>query len=324
MNIDKKQIIQTAKELIQTELEAVAALADRVDNSFVEACEIITNCEGRIAIIGMGKSGHIGQKIAATLSSTGNPACFVHPAEAGHGDLGLITSQDVVIMLSNSGETEELINIVPTLSNLNIKLIVLTGNLKSKLAKKANVCIDVSVAKEACPLDLAPTSSTTAALVMGDALAIALIQTKDFNLEEFARSHPSGQLGKRLTLRAKDVMRTGQQIPIVHKGAKLKDVLIEISSKGMGMAVVLEKQKIIGVYTDGDLRRSLDSAFDIQTTAIEEVMTKNCYAIDSEQLATSVLHIFNEKKINAAPVIDNSKQLVGALNMHDLLNCGIT
>ncbi len=324
MNIDKKQIIQTAKELIQTELEAVAALADRVDNSFVEACEIITNCEGRIAIIGMGKSGHIGQKIAATLSSTGNPAFFVHPAEAGHGDLGMITSQDVVIMLSNSGETEELINIVPTLSNLNIKLIVLTGNLKSKLAKKANVCIDVSVAKEACPLDLAPTSSTTAALVMGDALAIALIQTKDFNLEEFARSHPSGQLGKRLTLRAKDVMRTGQQIPIVHKGAKLKDVLIEISSKGMGMAVVLEKQKIIGVYTDGDLRRSLDSAFDIQTTAIEEVMTKNCYAIDSEQLATSVLHIFNEKKINAAPVIDNSKQLVGALNMHDLLNCGIT
>ncbi|MEG3592157.1 MAG: KpsF/GutQ family sugar-phosphate isomerase [Pseudomonadota bacterium] len=324
MNIDKKQIIQTAKELIQTELEAVAALADRVDNSFVEACEIITNCEGRIAIIGIGKSGHIGQKIAATLSSTGNPAFFVHPAEAGHGDLGMITSQDVVIMLSNSGETEELINIVPTLSNLNIKLIVLTGNLKSKLAKKANVCIDVSVAKEACPLDLAPTSSTTAALVMGDALAIALIQTKDFNLEEFARSHPSGQLGKRLTLRAKDVMRTGQQIPIVHKGAKLKDVLIEISSKGMGMAVVLEKQKIIGVYTDGDLRRSLDSAFDIQTTAIEEVMTKNCYAIDSEQLATSVLHIFNEKKINAAPVIDNSKQLVGALNMHDLLNCGIT
>ena len=165
MNIDKKQIIQTAKELIQTELEAVAALADRVDNSFVEACEIITNCEGRIAIIGIGKSGHIGQKIAATLSSTGNPAFFVHPAEAGHGDLGMITSQDVVIMLSNSGETEELINIVPTLSNLNIKLIVLTGNLKSKLAKKANVCIDVSVAKEACPLDLAPTSSTTAALV---------------------------------------------------------------------------------------------------------------------------------------------------------------
>ena len=324
MNINKKQIVQTAKELIQTELEAVAALTDRIDDSFVEACEIITNCEGRIAVIGIGKSGHIGQKIAATLSSTGNPAFFVHPAEAGHGDLGMITSQDVVIMLSNSGETEELINIVPTLSSLNIKLIVLTGNLKSKLAKKANVSVDVSVAKEACPLDLAPTSSTTAALVMGDALAIALIQTKDFNLKEFARSHPSGQLGKRLTLRAKDVMRTDQQIPIVQKGTKLKDVLIEISSKGMGMVIVLEKQKIIGVYTDGDLRRSLDSAFDIQSTLIEEVMTKNCYVIDSEQLATAVLHVFNDEKINAAPVIDKNKHLVGALNMHDLLNCGIT
>jgi arabinose-5-phosphate isomerase len=324
MDTNPKKLRSLALAVIDTEAEAIYRLKERIDKNFIQACRYMRDCEGRIVVIGMGKSGHIGSKIAATLASTGTPAFFVHPGEASHGDLGMITARDVVIAMSNSGETLEILTIVPIIKRLGIPLICLTGNPNSSLAKEATVNIDVSVAKEACPLGLAPTSSTTAALVMGDALAIALLEDRGFSEQDFARSHPGGSLGRRLLLRVEDLMRTGEGIPAVLQDTLLKDALVEISRKGLGMtAIVTEDSRVIGIYTDGDLRRTLDKPVDIHTTYIHQVMTADCKTISPQQLAAEALKLMEDFKVNAFPVVDDTGTLVGALNMHDLLQAGV-
>ncbi|MDM8569136.1 KpsF/GutQ family sugar-phosphate isomerase [Thiotrichales bacterium HSG1] len=310
--------------VVQTEMAAVAALIERIDESFIQACEFMLQCEGRIVVIGMGKSGHIGNKIAATLASTGSPAFFVHPGEASHGDLGMITAKDVVLALSNSGETEEILVILPLIKRLSVPLITLTGDKKSTLAKTATVNIDVSVDKEACPLGLAPTSSTTAALVMGDALAIALLESKGFQAEDFARSHPGGKLGRRLLLLTDDIMHTGKAIPTVPTTATLRDALEEITRKGMGMTAITEPDlKVVGVFTDGDLRRALDKQIDIHTTKVTQVMTVAGKTIDTNCLAVDALTIMQTHKITALLVVDEQQKLTGILHMHDLLRAKV-
>ncbi len=310
--------------VIQTEMEAVAALQDRIDNAFVQACEFMLQCEGRIVVIGMGKSGHIGNKIAATLASTGSPAFFVHPGEASHGDLGMITAKDVVLALSNSGETEEILVILPLIKRLLIPLITLTGNKNSTLAKTATVNIDVGVTKEACPLGLAPTSSTTATLVMGDALAIALLEAKGFQAEDFARSHPGGKLGRRLLLLTDDIMRTGDAMPTVPITATLRDALEEITCKGMGMTTIVDQDlQVIGIFTDGDLRRTLDKQIDIHTTKVTQVMTIASKTITSDCLAVDALTIMQTHKITALLVVNEHQTLIGVLHMHDLLRAKV-
>jgi arabinose-5-phosphate isomerase len=310
--------------VIQTEVQAVAALAERIDEAFVRACEFMLNCEGRIIVIGMGKSGHIGGKIAATLASTGSPAFFVHPGEASHGDLGMITAKDVVLALSNSGETTEILVILPLIKRLGIPLISLTGNPTSTLAQAASVNIDVSVAKEACPLGLAPTASTTATLVMGDALAIALLETRGFSAADFARSHPGGRLGRRLLLKICDIMHVAEEIPFVKTGAFLRDAVMEMSRKGLGMtAVVNDKHHVIGVFTDGDLRRTLDKQVDFHTTKIIEVMTAPGKTIVAEYLAVEALTVMESYKITALLVVDAQQCLIGVVHLHDILRAGV-
>lgn len=281
MNKDCKPSPEEAKKLqalglavIHNEASAIQALSDRINGDFAHACGIMLNCEGRIVVTGMGKSGHIGSKIAATLASTGSPAFFVHPGEASHGDLGMITAKDVVLALSNSGETSELLTILPLIKRLGVPLIAMTGNPQSNLAQQADVHVDVSVAQEACPLNLAPTSSTTATLAMGDALAIALLEARGFTEQDFARSHPGGSLGRRLLLMVSDVMVTGEQIPRVSDRASLKDALLEMTRKGLGMTAIIDDQgRLAGIYTDGDLRRTLDRPVDIRNCLISDVMT---------------------------------------------------
>lgn len=310
--------------VIHTEIQAVTALSQRIDDNFVRACEYMLTCEGRIVVIGMGKSGHIGSKIAATLASTGSPAFFVHPGEASHGDLGMITSKDVVLALSNSGETEEIIVILPLIKRLGVPLISLTGNAQSTLAQAATVNIDVSVEKEACPLGLAPTASTTAALVMGDALAIALLEARGFDANDFARSHPGGRLGRRLLLLTSDIMHTGDQMPTVPITATLRDALIEMSRKGFGMtAIIDDKQHVIGIFTDGDLRRVLDRHIDIHHTPIAALMVTQCKTIRPDKLAVDALGIMQTYKITVLLVVDEEAILVGVLHMHDLLRAGV-
>ncbi|MCK5877721.1 MAG: KpsF/GutQ family sugar-phosphate isomerase [Candidatus Marithrix sp.] len=305
-------------------MEAVASLVDRIDTAFVQACEFMLQCEGRIVVIGMGKSGHIGNKIAATLASTGSPAFFVHPGEASHGDLGMITAKDVVVALSNSGETEEILVILPLIKRLAIPLITLTGDKNSTLAKTATVNIDVSVNKEACPLGLAPTSSTTAALVMGDALAVALLETKGFQAEDFARSHPGGKLGRRLLLLTSDIMHTGKAMPTVPTTATLRDALEEITQKGMGMTAIVEPDlKVVGIFTDGDLRRALDKQIDIHNTKITQIMTIAGKTITADYLAVDALTIMQNHKITAVLVVDEQQTLIGVLHMHDLLRAKV-
>ena len=324
MKTDPQKLRRLALAVIDTEADAILRLRERVNTTFVQACEYMRHCKGRIVVTGMGKSGHIGSKIAATLASTGTPAFFVHPGEASHGDLGMITAKDVVIAMSNSGETLEILTIVPIIKRLGIPMICLTGNPDSSLAKAATINIDVSVAKEACPLGLAPTSSSTAALVMGDALAIALLEGRGFSEEDFARSHPGGSIGRRLLLRVEDIMRTGEGIPSVRRDTLLKDALVEISRKGLGMtAIVTEESKVIGIYTDGDLRRTLDQPIDIRTTFIHQVMTANCKTISPQLLAVEALKQMEDFKVNSFPVVDDLGRLIGALNMHDLLQAGV-
>ncbi len=312
--------------VIQTESQAVAALAARIDDTFVQACDFMLKCEGRIVVIGMGKSGHIGSKIAATLASTGSPAFFVHPGEASHGDLGMITAKDVVLALSNSGETEEILAILSLIKRLEVALITLTGNKSSTLAMAASVNIDVSVEKEACPLGLAPTSSTTAALVMGDALAIALLEAKGFSAEDFARSHPGGRLGRRLLLLVRDIMHTGEEIPIVPITATLRDALVEMTRKGLGMTAIVENGRHVrGIFTDGDLRRVFDKPVDIHSTMITEVMTAPCKTLGAESLAVDALSLMQSHKITVLLVIDgqDNDNLIGVLHMHDLLRARV-
>ncbi len=323
--MDENRLRELARAVIETEARAVTALGERIGPEFVCACRHMLDCEGRIVVIGMGKSGHIGSKIAATLASTGTPAFFVHPGEASHGDLGMITERDVVLALSNSGETDEILTILPLIKRLGVPLIALTGNPDSRLAREADVHLDVSVEKEACPLGLAPTASTTATLVMGDALAVSLLETRGFTADDFARSHPGGRLGKRLLLHVADVMHTGEAIPRVHPEDTLDAVLVEMTRKGLGLAIVGDADdRVLGVFTDGDLRRVLDHGqVDVHRLTIGEVMTSPCRTITAERLAAEALQLMDEKRINALPVVDASGRLIGALNMHDLLRAGV-
>ncbi|ERS09664.1 D-arabinose 5-phosphate isomerase [Marinobacter sp. EN3] len=314
----------SALRAIRIEREAIEALESRINDDFSRACEVIMACKGRVVVTGMGKSGHIGNKIAATLASTGTPAFFVHPGEASHGDLGMITPQDVVIAISNSGSTSEVVTILPLIKRMGAPLISMTGKPDSVLAQEAVANLDVSVAIEACPLGLAPTSSTTATLVMGDALAVALLEARGFSAEDFAFSHPGGSLGRRLLLRVSDIMHTGDQIPQVAEGTTLSGALLEITRKGLGMTTVVNAAgTLTGIFTDGDLRRTLDKSVDVHTTPIQDVMTRNGKTIRADHLAAEALNIMEEMKINALPVTDANGTLVGAINMHDLLRAGV-
>jgi arabinose-5-phosphate isomerase len=322
MNADKLK--KLGSTVLQIEAQALARLIERIDDDFVRACQYMLTCEGRIVVIGMGKSGHIGGKIAATLASTGSPAFFVHPAEACHGDLGMITAKDVVVALSNSGETQEIAIILPLIKRLDVPLIALTGNPTSTLARSATVHIDVSVEQEACPLGLAPTASTTAALAMGDALAISLLQARGFTAADFARAHPGGKLGRRLLLLIDDIMHTGEQIPRNAPEDLLGTALMEMSRKGLGMTVVTElNSRVIGIFTDGDLRRALDRRIDVHTTPVGQVMTRQCKTVHPGILAAEALYLMETHKINALPVVDEDGVLLGAFNMHDLLRAGV-
>jgi arabinose-5-phosphate isomerase len=314
------QALELAREVLQIEARAVEALAQRLDASFNRAVELILQCRGRVVVSGMGKSGHIGSKIAATLASTGTPAFFMHPAEASHGDLGMITRDDVVIALSNSGESDELLAILPLLKRMGAKLISITGNPQSSLAKEADAHLDAHVDQEACPLGLSPTASTTAALALGDALAVTVLDLRGFSAEDFARSHPGGQLGRRLLLHVSDIMRQGDAIPTVKQDAGLSAGLLEMSRKGLGMTAIVDHAgKPIGVFTDGDLRRAFEKGVDVTSTTMRDVMHPNPLTILPGQLAVDAVACMETKKITSLLVVDQQGDLVGALNMHDLL-----
>jgi arabinose-5-phosphate isomerase len=321
---NSEQLKSLALAVIDTEVAAIEALRERIDESFIKASDVLLNCQGRIIVIGMGKSGHIGNKIAATLASTGSPAFFVHPGEASHGDMGMMTSEDVVMAFSNSGETSEILTILPLIKRLGVPLIALTGRPESTLARCADVHLDVSVEREACPLGLAPTSSTTAALVMGDALAIALLEARGFTAEDFALSHPGGNLGRRLLLHVSDIMHSGDAVPACTPDVSMSDALMEMTSKGLGMtAVVDDQQHIIGIFTDGDLRRVLAQNVDVHNTKLSEFMTTSCKTGQQTMLAAEVLELMQRHKINALLIADNDNKLIGAINMHDLLRAGV-
>ena len=311
--------LDLARQVLRIEGDAVLALIDRVDQSFLQALSLILNCRGRVIVSGMGKSGHIARKIAATLASTGTPAYFVHPAEASHGDLGMITSDDVLIALSNSGESDELLNILPSIKRQGAKLIAMTGNPQSSLARDADTHLNAGVVQEACPLNLAPTASTTAALALGDALAVALLDARGFGAEDFARSHPGGSLGRKLLTRIRDVMRTGDAVPTVLGDASVTEATREISRGGIGMTVVVaDDLKILGIFTDGDLRRAIVSNLDLQRLTVSDVMSVNPRRIDPDKLTAEAVEMMDKHKINQLPVADENGRLIGALNMHDL------
>lgn len=324
MKLHDSKLRELGLAVIQVEAQAVAALAEQVDDQFISACKLMFNCPGRVVVTGMGKSGHIAGKIAATLASTGTPAFFVHPGEASHGDLGMITKQDVVLALSNSGETEEVLTILPIIKRLGVPLIAMTGNPASTLALAATTHINVGVKQEACPLGLAPTSSTTAALVMGDALAVSLLEARGFTRDDFALSHPGGSLGKRLLLRVCDLMHVGDKMPSVPKSALVTEALLEMTEKKLGMTAIVDSfGKVAGIFTDGDLRRMLGKNLDVGKTSIAEVMTANCTVIPPDILAAEAMEIMERKRINALIVTDAGHRAVGALNMHDLIRAGI-
>ena len=315
---------RSARRTIAMERDAVDSLLNRLEGDFDRACATLIQCPGRIVVTGMGKSGHIGRKIAATLASTGSPAFFVHPGEASHGDMGMITAQDVVIALSNSGNTAEVVTLLPLIKRLGIPLISITGNPDSTLARAAVANLDTGVEQEACPLNLAPTSSTTTALVMGDARAIALLEARGFSAEDFAFSHPGGSLGRRLLLLVDDIMHSGEQMPLVTPQTPLRDALLEMTRKGLGLTGVTDGAgKLIGIFTDGDLRRTLDQDIDIRNAHIEQVMTRGCKTVGQGMLAAEALKIMEDSKISGLFVIDDQGLPVGALNMHDLLRAGV-
>ena len=323
-NLTSDELLALAGEVLSIESRAVESLSSRLDQKFIDACNLCLDTPGRIVVTGMGKSGHIGGKIAATLASTGAPAFFMHPAEASHGDVGMITKNDLLLAISYSGETDEVITILPVIKRMGAKLLSMTGNPNSTLATAADVHLDISVAEEACPLNLAPTASTTATLAMGDALAVALLQNRGFTAEDFARSHPSGSLGKRLLLRVSDVMRSGDRVPAVSADVALRDALLEMSEKGLGMTAIVDgNNKILGIYTDGDLRRTLDSGADVRSTVIRDVMHTDCKTTSADVLAAEALHILEENKITSLLVADEENNLVGALNIHDLFREGL-
>ena len=315
---------QLGREVIQLEAEALQTLAKRVDGQFAEACRLILACTGRVIVIGMGKSGHIGGKIAATLASTGTPSFFVHPGEASHGDVGMITTPDIVLAISNSGETEEILTILPIIKRMGVKLIALTGGLQSSLARQADATLNAGVEKEACPHNLAPTASTTAALAIGDALAVALLKSRGFTREDFARAHPAGSLGRRLLLYVSDIMHTGTAIPQVAEGASLREALLEMTGKGLGMTGVVDRQgRLVGIFTDGDLRRVLNRSVDVYSAKITEVMTQNPKTTRADRLAAETVQLMRSLKINGLFVVDENNRVLGALNMHDLFRAGV-
>lgn len=321
---DTDAFIRMGRQVVAVEADAVRALMARIDQRFVAACQVLMECSGRVVVTGMGKSGHIGGKIAATFASTGSPAFFVHPGEACHGDLGMITASDTVIALSHSGETEELLTMLPLLKRLNIPLIAITGNPRSSLATEADVHLDGSVIEEACPLGLAPTSSTTVALVLGDALAVALLEARGFTREDFAMSHPGGSLGRKLLLRVRDMMHTGDSIPRVAESASVGEAVLEMTAKKLGMTAVIEAAgQVCGIFTDGDLRRMFEKTQDIGGTCVGSVMTRRCTTIGADLLAAEALRLMEERRINALLIVDDSRRLIGALNMHDLLRAGV-
>ncbi len=319
MNFD---FLQSARRTIKLEQEAIAQLEGRLTDDFATACQLILNCTGRVVVTGMGKSGHIGNKMAATLASTGTPAFFVHPGEASHGDMGMIQPSDVVIALSNSGETGEVTSLLPLLKRLGTALISMTGNPESTLGRAANAHLNTGVNQEACPLNLAPTSSTTCALVMGDALAVALLEARGFTAEDFAFSHPGGSLGRRLLLKVEDIMHGGSQIPVVTSAATLSEALLVVTSKGLGMTTVQDNGKLSGIFTDGDLRRAIDNGVDIHTATMADVMTVGGKTTTPGTLAAEALKLMEDNKINAL-VVKDGDQTVGVINMHDLLRAGV-
>jgi arabinose-5-phosphate isomerase len=316
--------LDLAREVLDIEAAAVQALSSRLDHNFLHALDIILSGEGRVIVSGMGKSGHIARKIAATMSSTGTPAYFVHPGEASHGDLGMITSEDVFIALSYSGESQELMTIVPVIKRQGAKLISITGNPKSSLAQAADVHLDAHVDKEACPMGLAPTTSTTAALALGDALAMALLDAKGFGKEDFARSHPGGSLGRRLLTHVRDIMRVGERLPMVREHAMLSDAVLEISKKGVGMTAIVDaERRVLGIYTDGDLRRTLEKKLDFGSTPVRDAMSANPRCIGPDNLAAEAVQMMEQYNISQMLVVDGQHKLVGALNMHDLLHAKV-
>jgi len=317
-------LLASARRALEIEARAVEALTPRLGAAFVAACRICLGCQGRVVVSGMGKSGHIAGKIAATLASTGTPAFFLHPAEAGHGDLGMITRQDAVLALSNSGETPELVLLLPHLKRLGVPLVVMTGRTESTLGRAASVTLDVAVPEEACPLNLAPTASTTATLAMGDALAVAVLEARGFTAQDFARSHPGGALGRKLLLHVEDLMRTGEAVPRIAADAPLSAGLLEMSRKGLGMTVVADGNgRILGVFTDGDLRRALDRQIDVHATPMSSVMTQPGRRIGPKELAAEAVRLMEIHRITALPVADAHGHLVGALNVHDLMRAGV-
>ncbi len=318
------QLLASAQRALAIEARAVAALAPRLDGSFVAACRLCLGCQGRVVVTGMGKSGHVARKIAATLASTGTPAFFMHPAEAGHGDLGMITRTDVVLALSNSGETPELLALLPHLKRLGVPLVLLAGKPDSTLGRTAAVTVDISVPEEACPLNLAPTASTTATLAMGDAMAVAILEARGFTRQDFALSHPGGTLGRQLLLHVDDVMRTGDAIPRSRPEETLAAGLLEMSRKGLGMtAVVGPQEELLGIFTDGDLRRAIDRQIDVHAKTMREVMTAQCKSIGPRALAAEAVHLMEVHRITAVPVTDATGRLIGALNVHDLFRAGV-
>lgn len=319
-----KQYAKQALNVIEIEARAVQALSERIDENFDKACDILLSCKGRIVVIGMGKSGHIGSKIAATFASTGSPSFFVHPAEASHGDLGMITERDVVLAISNSGKTHEILALLPLIKHLKIPLVAMTGNKASPLARAASVNLDVGIDTEACPLGLAPTTSTTVSLVMGDALAIALLDARGFTKQDFAFSHPGGNLGKRLLLKVDDLSHKGEAIPVVLERMLVSDALLEVTEKKLGMTCVVDETGVLkGVFTDGDIRRALHKDVDIHQTLISQVMTPNCRTIDGECLAFDALKKMEQHKITTLVITESSNRPVGVISMHDLVQAGL-
>lgn len=319
--------IHSAKAVLELEAESINQLSNKLDSSFAAVCRLILNCEGRVIIVGIGKSGHIGNKIAATFASTGTPAFFVHPSEASHGDLGMITPKDLVIAISNSGNTPEILTILPIMKRMGVKLVSLTGNKTSDIATQADINLDIHVEKEACPLNLAPTASTTATLAMGDALAVAVLEARNFNEQDFARSHPGGALGKRLLLYVEDLMHTGNDIPIIKNNALLDDALLEMSQKSLGMTAVTDNDNsLCGIFTDGDLRRALSKHSDannLNQLVISELMNTKPFTVKAGILAAELISIMQQQSINGVFIVDDNNNVIGAINMHDLLRAGI-
>jgi len=318
-----KPLLEIAKAVVQTEADSVLMLKERINQTFNVACQLMLSCEGKVILVGMGKSGHIAKKIAATLASTGTPSFYVHPGEAGHGDLGMVNDKDVVIIISYSGESDEIITLLPSIKRLDISVISMTGNSSSTIAEESDVHLDASVDQEACPHNLTPTSSTTVALVMGDAIAITLLNARGFTPEDFAKSHPSGALGRRLLTLVSNIMKSGDDIPIVSKETSLIDSLLVMSQKALGMVLITDNNTLLGIFTDGDLRRVLEKNINFQNLSIKDVMTQNCKSIQPNKPALIALQMMEEYSLNSLPVVDSDNQVIGAINMHTLMQAKV-